>query len=95
MGIWSIGTFTLKAGRGDDFLQALRAAVADMEGALTRPRVFRDASNPDVFLTLTNWESLDAVVRFRDGRLQELLAEHADIIESAVPRVVEEVGGDG
>ena len=91
-GTWSVGTFTVKPGREQDFVQALAEVGPAIEGALAPPRLLRDREQPNVFLTITPWESAEAMERFRFEKLPLLLERYADVLESAVPRLLDEVG---
>ena len=96
MPTWSVGVFTIKPGHEEDFLRILRDAnVGSAEGALEAPKVLRDRDNPNVFITLTPWESVEAVDRFRVETMFPLMQEHADLFEDIVPRTLDEVDPHG
>ena len=66
--VWTHGTWTVKAGREDDFVEAWREMAREVAAHLevrTTPLLLRDRDRPNVFISFGPWESLDAVTRFR------------------------------
>ena len=96
MPTWSVGVFTIKPGHEEEFLRILREAdVGSAAGALDAPKVLRDRDNPNVFITVTPWESADAIDRFREQTMFPLMQQHADLFEEVVPRTLDEADTSG
>lgn len=66
---FSAGDWTLKEGHAErDFIQAWLASVdmdPPIEGLRVRPRLLRDLARPGHFLSFAEWESREAIERFR------------------------------
>jgi quinol monooxygenase YgiN len=85
--VWSSGTWTVKAGKGDAFAAAwLEFAewTRSTHGA-DRAWLLRDQANPDRFLSVGPWPSAAAIEAWRSdpgfreriGRIRELLEDVA------------------
>lgn len=83
---FSAGDWTLKEGHTEqDFTQAWLASVdmdPPIEGLRVRPRLLRDAARPGHFLSFAEWESREAIERFRArpdfGPVISAIREHAE-----------------
>ncbi len=87
MAIWTHARWTVKPGREEDFLHALRAVADEAAVVGAQPlnaggvRLLRDRAQPNVFLTFGSWESVERAERFSEfvsprlGPVQELLDE--------------------
>lgn len=95
MPTWTVGVFTVTPGREDDFLRMLTEVEPFMAGVVHAPKVLRDRENPNVFVTMTPWESIEAIDAFRNGKMRELMQANADILQSWEPRTLDEAGAGG
>ena len=83
--VYSHGTWTVKDGEGDEFVEAWRTFadwLSEQPGSGTA-RLTRDLENPNKYLSFAPWESLDAIqawkgsdeFRERMGKVQAHVAE--------------------
>lgn len=82
----SAGDWTVKEGHTEqDFVEAWLGSVdmdPPIEGLRVRPRLLRDLARPGHFLSFAEWESREAIDRFR-GRpdfpgVMSAIREHAE-----------------
>lgn len=91
MPTWTVGVFTVTPGREEDFLRLLTELEPSMEGVVHAPKVVRDREQPNVFVTMTPWESIEAIDKFRDGKMREVMEANAGILQSWEPRTLDEI----
>jgi len=84
--------WTVNPGREDDFVAILTGLEGSMEGTLAPPTLLRDREHPNLFITMTQWESAEAIDRFRAGTMREAIEQNSDVLESFQPRTLDEVG---
>jgi heme-degrading monooxygenase HmoA len=91
MATWTVGVFTVTPGREEDFLRMLTEVEPSMAGVVHAPKVLRDRESPNVFVTMTPWESIEAIDAFRNGRMRELMETNADVLQNWEPRTLDEI----
>ena len=99
MAVWTHGTWTVKAGRDDEFVRAWRTMAARALSEFDpsdKPTLLRDLDRADVFVSFGPWRSLDDIRRFRESALfRDSAASMEDLLESFEPQTLDEVGLDG
>jgi quinol monooxygenase YgiN len=95
MGVWTHGTWVVKPGNEDAFVETwTRIARSSMDrwGIIGRPMLLRDRERPNVFKTFGAWPSVDVVEEFRSSDLfRDLVAETQPLLESFEPMTLDEV----
>ena len=95
--VWTHGTFTVKAGREDEFVAAWRRlarfAVDDFD-LPEPPRFLRDVDRPNVFVAVGPWRDVETLVRFREAIAPDA-AGVDELVESGETLLLQEVGLDG
>ena len=97
--VWTHGTWTVKAGCEDDFVEAWRTlarrTIDELDYAGT-PMLLRDRDRRNVFLSFGPWPSLDEILRFRESPLfRDSVASMQELLESFEPQTLDVVGLDG
>ncbi len=85
-GYFSAGDWTLKEGHAEgDFVTAWLGSVdmdPPIDGLRVRPRLLRDMTRPGSFRSFAEWESREAIERFRTrpdfAGAMAAIREHAD-----------------
>ncbi|HEU5318100.1 MAG TPA: antibiotic biosynthesis monooxygenase [Chloroflexota bacterium] len=83
---FSAGTWTLKEGHAEqEFIHAWLGSVdmdPPIEGLRVRPRLLGDLGRPGRFLSFAEWESREAIERFRArpdfARVMSAIREHEE-----------------
>ena len=93
--VWTHGTWTVKPGREDEFVEAWRRlavqASAELDVVAT-PTLLRDREHPNVFVSFGRWPDLDAVERFRSSKaFREGVPAMQELLERFEPRTLDEV----
>lgn len=99
--IYSVGRWTVKAGREEEFVAAWRAmgdaTVAEFPAA--HGRLLRDVDNPGRFVSFGPWESREAIDAWRaSASFTEGVARIRELVEAFEPGTYEltaEVSADG
>jgi quinol monooxygenase YgiN len=90
--VWTHGTWTVKPGREDEFIAALRALTQEVSAELGAepPTFLRDREQPNVFMTFSPWESDAEIERFR-AFLFPRLGPLRELLESFEPNTLDPV----
>jgi heme-degrading monooxygenase HmoA len=98
-GVWTHGTWTVKAGREDEFVEAWRAMAREVAAHLevrTTPVLLRDRDAPNVFISFGPWENVDAVTRFRASEpFRRHVTAMGGLLEDFQARTLDQVVGRG
>ena len=91
-GVWTHGTWTVKPGREDEFVVALRTLVREVSAELGAepPTLLRDRLQRNVFLTFSPWEDDAEIERFR-AFLFSRLGPLRELLESFEPNTLDQV----
>lgn len=93
--VWTHGTWTVKPGSEDAFVEAWLTLVRDVSGVIappTPPTLLRDRERSNVFVSFGPWPDDAAVARFRSSdAFRDGQARMHDLLESFVPRTLDEV----
>jgi quinol monooxygenase YgiN len=93
--VWTHGTWTVKPGHEDDFVEAWRAMVREVGAHLEvhgTPTLLRDHDRPNVFISFGPWESMDVVSRFRASEpFRRHVTSMGELLEDFQARTLDEV----
>jgi heme-degrading monooxygenase HmoA len=97
--VWTHGTWTVKPGREEDFVNAWRAMVREVGAHLEvkgTPTLLRDHDRPNVFISFGPWESVDAISHFRSSEpFRRHVTSMGELLDDFQARTLDEVIGGG
>ena len=97
--VWTQGTWTVRPGAEEAFVEAWTTLVRDVSSELDvpeAPTLLRDRERPNVFLSFGPWPDDAAVERFRlSDAFRDGTAAMRDLLESFEPRTLDEVWRGG
>jgi quinol monooxygenase YgiN len=95
--VWTHGTWTVKAGREEQFVDEWRAMVRDVSAEISAarpPTLLRDHDRPNVFVSFGPWDDLDTVARFRSSAaFHRHMNAMGELLESFDAKTLDEVAG--
>ena len=86
--IYTVGIWTVKAGREDEFVAAWRAMgeATTAEFPAAHGRLLRDVENPSRFVSFGPWESMEEVEAWRaSAPFKEGVARIRDLLDAFEP----------
>jgi quinol monooxygenase YgiN len=92
--VWTHGTWIVKPGNEDAFVEAWSrlARTAGPRFGSSRATLLRDRDRPNVFKTFGAWPSIEVVEEFRASDLfAKAVAELQPLVESFEPMTLDEV----
>ena len=92
--VWSSGTWSVKAGREDEFAEGWRefAQWAVENHNATRAWLLRDRNRPNQFISIGPWPSDDALAAWRgDPGFDSRVGRLREMLESFEPRTLDPV----
>jgi len=93
--VWTHSTWTVKAGREDEFIAAWRALVDDVRAEIeprVAPTLLRDHDRPTVFVSFAPWSGGNAVATFRSSEIYHRhLSRMGEFLEHFDAQTLDEV----
>ena len=93
--VWTHGTWTVRPGSEDAFIDAWLTLVHDVSASVapeSPPTLLRDRERANVFVSFGPWPDAEAVERFRSSdAFREGQARMRDLLESFVAQTLDEV----
>ena len=90
--LWTHGTWTVKPGHEDEFMDAWRALAAVDFGQSEPATLLRDRDRPNVFVSFSPWPDDEAVAGFRaSDEFRAAQERMRDLLEAFEPQTLDEV----
>ena len=96
MTMYSLGTWTVSAGRAEDFVRAWQELADNTKRDFpdATATLLRDHDKPNVFVSFGPWESLQQIEQWRGSdAFKQGVAKIRELLEGFEPHTMDRVGG--